>query len=461
MPPIGQIGKRLEIIKTAISLTDAETIAMQCSKLRVHKNDKLLGNILSVLDDENYIQATKLIDRYLHGPYDDQEQEAFEAREEEQELPNELPEEEVDEAALEEERRRRAREEEELIKKFGLFMEKAKQEEYNPIDEEEMMLMSQAAASEKRLSEEEELTPAPRQPSTEEIMAQLNSIVREELPVSDTISKSRQTSPLLKEKKIETASLQEQEQEEEDFSFEIKETSIDDSKKTTLSTEKISALSSKKQSPEKEPEKTENEAAGKTAPESETIPQGEAEKSEKEVDTEYEPISYIDQKFRNMRNQYPQVEESSERFESVEKLLYMISLEGYNESDIEEVIQEVFELKSEGKLAEAAHLLLIAAATESLYAQFVLARELYKGEILQKDLPEAFTQINRLALDDYPEAVCDLAQLYEYGIGIPKDKKKAFSLYEDALELGVQRADRHLKRMEEESKGFLRKLFKR
>ena len=458
MPPIGQIGKRLEIIKTAIALTDAETIAMQCSKLRVHKNDKLLDNILSVLDDENYIQATKLIDRYLHGPYDSQEEEAIEP--EEEELPSELPAESVDEAALEEERRRRAREEEELIKKFGLFMEKAKQEEYNPIDEEEMMLMSQAAASENRPSEEEELTPPPKQPSTEEIMAQLNSIARDKIPESDIIGKSAQKHPEPEERRVETITPAEEAEEEEEFSFEIKETPVAGSAKTTTA-QKSSIAADNKQSPAGEPEKKSEEKTESETAEPVETPESKPVTGEKEAATEYAPISYIDQKFRNMRNQYPQVEESSEQFESVEKLLYLISLEGYSEADIEKVIQQVYELKSEGKLAEAAQLLLIAAATESLFAQFVLARELYRGEILQKDLPEAFTQINRLALDDYPEAVCDLAQLYEYGIGIPKDKKRAFTLYEDALELGVERAERHLKRMEEESKGFLRKLFKK
>jgi TPR repeat protein len=160
-----------------------------------------------------------------------------------------------------------------------------------------------------------------------------------------------------------------------------------------------------------------------------------------------------------MLNQYPQILESTERFEREEKLLYKISLEGYDEVDIDDIITDIQLLKEAGKLAEAAHLLLIIAFTESLYAQLIFARELYKGEILQKDVPEAFTQINRLAIENYPEAICDLAQFYEKGIGINKDKKKAFRLYEDALELGVLRAERHIVRMQEESKGFFGKLF--
>ncbi len=72
MAQLGQVGKRLQIIKIAISITDQETISIQHSKLRLHKNDKLLQNILVVLDDENYAQASNLINRYLHGSYDDE-----------------------------------------------------------------------------------------------------------------------------------------------------------------------------------------------------------------------------------------------------------------------------------------------------------------------------------------------------------------------------------------------------
>ena len=65
-----------------------------------------------------------------------------------------------------------------------------------------------------------------------------------------------------------------------------------------------------------------------------------------------------------------------------------------------------------------------------------------------------------MAINGYPEAICDLAQLYENGIGIDKDKKKAFELYQDAFELGVERADAHITRMEDASTGILGKIFK-
>jgi TPR repeat protein len=85
----------------------------------------------------------------------------------------------------------------------------------------------------------------------------------------------------------------------------------------------------------------------------------------------------------------------------------------------------------------------------------MLARSLFKGDLLEKNLPEAFTLINRLAMDDdYAEAICDLGQLYEYGIGIDKDKKRAEALYKEAMELGIKRAKSHYERLRKENKTF-------
>jgi TPR repeat protein len=90
----------------------------------------------------------------------------------------------------------------------------------------------------------------------------------------------------------------------------------------------------------------------------------------------------------------------------------------------------------------------------------MLARELFRGEILEKNLPEAFTLINRLAMDDdYPEAICDLAQLYENGIGIDKDKRKAEALYKESMDLGVKRAKAHYERLHNANKGLFGKFF--
>ena len=74
---------------------------------------------------------------------------------------------------------------------------------------------------------------------------------------------------------------------------------------------------------------------------------------------------------------------------------------------------------------------------------------------MKKNLPEAFTLINRLAVnDDYPEAICDLAQFYEHGVGIAKDKEKAQTLYQEAMDAGIKRATEHFERLQKQNKSF-------
>ena len=388
MGSLGQIGKRLQIIKIAISLTDEEAIEMQCANLKLYKNDEQLESILSVLDDGNYIQASNLIDRYIEGPYDTES--IFTQNEAEEHSANKRA-----DLKKSNHNAKHSPEEEELIKKFGLFTDGAGEEFIEMMDEDAILSISESAEKEQVVSEEDEQTLPPQQPSAEEIIARYHA-------------------------------------DEEESSQDERATMQEAENKT------------KEGDPDKEKNEEEKESD---------------EPSQWSNTIEYAPISYIDQKVKNMLNQYPQIEESSEQFESEKKLLYAISLEGYTEDDIEETIEQVYTLEKEGELGEAARLLIIAASTESLYAQFILARELFRGKILQRDIPEAFTQINRMALDDYPEAVCDLAQFYENGIVVDRDKKKAFSLYQDALNLGVQRADGHLSRMQEESEGLLSRLF--
>ena len=158
-----------------------------------------------------------------------------------------------------------------------------------------------------------------------------------------------------------------------------------------------------------------------------------------------------------MKKQYPPIERSYEKFDSVENLLKKISQEGYNEAEIEETLTYIKKLNEESKEIEAAHLLLVCAATESKFAQFMLARELYKGTLLTKDVPEAFTQMHSLALEDYPEALCDLAQFYEHGIGTGKDNKKAEQCYKEAMDFGIKRAEKHYKRLNKQNRGFFKR----
>jgi len=134
--------------------------------------------------------------------------------------------------------------------------------------------------------------------------------------------------------------------------------------------------------------------------------------------------------------------------------LLQVSTKGYTETEVEACIKDAEELK-QTNLGESAQLLIAAGATDSLYALFKLARALFIGDILQKNIPEAVTLIHYLAInEEYPEAICDLAQFYEQGVEVEKDKKKAEVLYKQAMHLGIQRAGKHYQRIQKENKSF-------
>jgi hypothetical protein len=172
-------------------------------------------------------------------------------------------------------------------------------------------------------------------------------------------------------------------------------------------------------------------------------------------DSIYSPISYIDQKFNNMIYQYPPIKDEGEIPDVVKEMRDRLSIREYSEEDIEEFLDYYFDYKEQGKIEEAAKVLLLGASTESKFAKFLLARELFKGEVLKKNETESFNLINSLADQNYPEAICDLGQFYEHGVAIVKDKQMAMLLYEEAAELGVERAKKHYERLKNSSKGVM------
>lgn len=203
---------------------------------------------------------------------------------------------------------------------------------------------------------------------------------------------------------------------------------------------------------EKKDEDFSKEVQDNTAPDTPSVTETH---SEEEGNTLYDPIPYIDQKFNHLCTQYPPIELTENRYFSVENWLLQISTEGYTEIEIETHIKEANELSKTNK-SEASQLLLATASTKSKYAQFSLARALYTGNILQKNVSQSVEIIKQLAVtDDYPEAICDLAQFYEQGLIVTKDKKKAESLYKEAMDLGIQRAVKHYDRVHKANKSLL------
>ena len=186
--------------------------------------------------------------------------------------------------------------------------------------------------------------------------------------------------------------------------------------------------------------------------ESETIKEKKLETVDKKEQREneiYPPIPHIEQKFRQAFVLYPPNKESDVWIEEVIKFLKYVASNSYTENDVKSFMNEFNFYLEKGDIARASQVILLGAATDSKYAQFMLARELFSGRVLRRDLKKSYSIMKHLANSFYPDAVCDLAQFYEYGIGVPKDKKVALRLYEKAFELGVDRATKHINRIKE------------
>ena len=462
---MNQTKKRLSIINLAISITDIETIQLQVLKLRIIHSDEKIQEIINTLQDENFAQAQTQIKTYIDTPNNEILQRSFQQEKELQEAKDKA-----------------------IIEEFDLFTVEtpASVSENTVLELDDMMRMDEEAKASPLKTHEDidfdsllnmktdDILPDNididiNDPLTKDFWNTLESNDPENNPIEkDTFFDNHETTvteiniddfPELLEKKTKEESEAEIFDEEETLTNILEkaihpkysadevttdpkeevETSEEIEEKETLTVEQIEEMHEESESIEEHNEDEKND-------ENETLP-----------DTQrYQTISYIEQKLKNMQVQYPSVDESlEEHFSSVTKWLRQIANDGYTEEDVATVLQKVKTLKEESPL-EAAKLLLISAATESKFAQFQLARTLFKGDLLQKNIDEAFTLINRLAVnEDYPEAICDLAQFYEYGIAVPKDKKKAELLYEEAVNLGIQRAMQHYKRLKKENKGFL------
>lgn len=166
-----------------------------------------------------------------------------------------------------------------------------------------------------------------------------------------------------------------------------------------------------------------------------------------EESTYYEPILDINETLDEMYERHPLKKTSNKSFASVDAWLLKISSQKHSEEEIENMIQYIDDLPKKNA-TEAAKLLLISSTTKSKYAQFRLARELYRGELFERSIDHAFAMIASLAIhDEYPEAICDLAQFYENGIGTDQDIHRAQDLYKKAMDLGIQRAAGHYERI--------------
>ncbi len=409
---MNQTQKRLSIINHAISITDVETIQLQILKLGLLKTDLKIQEIITAIQAENYAKAQGLINQYIETPTEDILQRTSQQAQ----------------AAM-------AAEEQAIIDEFDLFVTSNRTEQSQEVDMNDFIL--DELPEETKVETKVEAKVETKQVDHSAFDALLN--IEADHVMTDNIA------------------------------LDVEETSTDtffESPKETGHAERDTFFDTDEENEEEKPaveepmpQETETfiqeETPSKDEPLKELKP---TIKSEEETRSQqYKAIPYIAQKFNSMKKQYPPKERTYEKFDSVENLLRKISQEGYTEEEIEETLVYVKKLSEEEKETEAAQLLLVCAASESKFAQFMLARELFKGAFLTKDLPGAFAQMHSLALEDYPEALCDMAQFYEHGIETNQDKKKAAQFYKEAMEFGIKRAEKHYHRLKKENRRFFRK----
>ena len=412
---MNQTKKRLSIINHAISITDVETIQLQVLKLALLKTDVKIQEIVTAIQAENYAQAQGLINQYIETPTDNILQRTSQKAQ----------------ATM-------AEEDQAIIDEFDLFITSNTHEKPQEIDINDFLL------DELPVRTKVETKKVDHSDFDALLNIDIDNVLTDniELDVAHT-SKDTFFEPPKEENKqtIDTTHIP------KDTFFDTEE---------TVKEEPVTEVSPKEETITEEREAIiQQELPSKEEPLKELKPVIKTEEEPRSY--HYKAIPYIAQKLISMKKQYPPIERSYEKFDSVENLLRKISQEGYNEEEIEETLTYIKKLTEESKETEAAQLLFVCAATESKFAQFMLARELFKGVLLTKDIPEAFTQMHSLALEDYPEATCDLAQFYEHGIGTSKEKKKAEQFYKEATDFGIKRAEKHYKRLKKENRGFFKK----
>ena len=142
--------------------------------------------------------------------------------------------------------------------------------------------------------------------------------------------------------------------------------------------------------------------------------------------------------FVALQEDLPLLYDSDEDFHSVKTWLLHLHDNGYNPSSMQKMLLYIQALKERKRYAEAAQLLLVSAATEDPVALHYLAYELYVGKLFKQNKARAFTIFLKLAEENFPKALCNIAHFYKHGIVVPKDKKRAKTYYEQAVSLGFK-----------------------
>jgi len=411
---MNQTKKRLSIIKLAISITDIDTIHLQTLKLTPIKTDVKINEILTLLQAGNYAQAQGLITTYIET------------------APDEVLQRTSQEESSQTTKDTISDDDQAIIDEFNLFVTPPNNHSQKPLEID----INNYAGIEPKITKDKRSI---------DFDSLLNIDAKDVLPdnIDINLSNPRQTDAtqdtFFESAKDDTSEifLEDNTIPTDTFFEDTPVESIVDSKIKDAPFLEENGLHYDEEKEEKEVFSTPMH-------------------TDKESTLLYEAMPHISQKLISMKKQYPLIQQTNEKFETVESLLSKIATEGYTETEIEEMINYIKKLLEKEKYTEAAQLLLVCGATESKFAQLMLARELFTGSMLTKNIPEAFTLINTLAIEDYPEALCDLGQFYENGIGTTTDPMKAEGLYKEAVNLGIKRAKKHYARLKKHNRGFFK-----
>ena len=411
---MNQTKKRLSIINLAISITDIETIQLQISKLRLLHADMKIQEIISALQEESYAKAQGLITAYIESPT-----------------------EEVIQRAAPETTTAISKEDQAIIDEFQLFVTPSTKVQEQTVDidindyyEEDLKITKQPAQNNSSIDFDSLLNIDPKDVLADNIT----------LDISDNlgISNNKDTFFEFDIKETESVTL--------DTTAIPKDTFFDTEETMLPEVENLEQKESLEEQSVKEKTVLEKEEIDTPFPTLQT-------KKVKQA-SHYIAIPHITQKFETLKKQYPSTQTTNEKFSTSEELLTKVAKEGYSEKEIEETFSYINKLIEKKQYAESAQLLLVCAATKSKFAQLMLARELFKGVLLQKNIPEAFELMKALAEEDYPEALCDLGQFYENAIGTTENTIKAEHLYKEANKAGIKRAKKHHARLKKQNRAF-------
>ena len=484
-----EIQSRLEIIKLAAAIGDSDTIVLQTSHLKA-LNSKKIDEILLLLNTKNYRQAiyliksflvdSEMIDSDIGNNFDDESEKVLGIEDMLRMSP--LAKETIREY-------KSSGYTQDDLEAFAKNIETPMANEYEAVDK--VKLTYEETFSE--IQEKQPVNPEPitlKEIKTEGDSKEFDNAVESanhdtpldeiSAEVLNTKEKPKRTKVLSKYKTLRSKFAKKDKVEEAEKPIKPKKESnvaknVISKAKDLTSKLKVpnikKANSNDSNKPVEKVESLDNKESVKNTQEEQQKPLevkqdntekiAESKESAKKVihDEIYPPIPHIEQKFRQAFVLYPPNKDSEVWIEEVIKFLKNISSNSYTDTDVKKFLDEYTFYVEKGDMARAAQVLLLAAASDSKYAQFILAREMFNGRVLKRDLKKSYTVMKFLASKHYPDAICDLAQFYEYGIGVPKDKKTAVKLYEKAFELGVDRATKHIDRIKE-SGGLFSSFFK-